>query len=162
MNKYKLPSLLSLCLIIACCACAQDTARENKTYNPASPTQSLSDQPAQPIPVEAVQVEPVLDPRLFEIETQFRSRLDVLETAITAAKNPAEEMELQKEAERLKIEWTLALNEVMLQIAREKGDTEAEAQALQLKDNIQNPPAHPANPVLRDPDTGKLLEGGAR
>jgi hypothetical protein len=85
-----------------------------------------------------------------------------LRMRISTAQTPEDQESLQREAMELKVEWSLALAKRQLELARERGDTEAEAEALNTINHVANPPTVLRQQVPRDPNAGIELPGGAR
>ena len=112
-------------------------------------------------PGSGEQITPRIEAGLAQIEEQFRSRMQVIEAELEMCTTEEERDAIQQRAHQLKIEWTLALANRQLELARQRHDVEAEAKILQGIDRIVNP-----LPVKHDgephSEAGNLSAGGAR
>lgn len=77
-----------------------------------------------------------LEPGLQAIEDNYRARLDDLKKQITVSQNPEELEALQTQVVVLKEEWTLALANRQLVLARERNDEKAIAEISRAIENI--------------------------
>jgi hypothetical protein len=78
-----------------------------------------------------------LEPGLQAIEDNYRARLKDLKKQIAATQIPEEIEALQSQAVVLKEEWTLALANRQLELARERNDVKAIADISRAIENIK-------------------------
>ena len=114
------------------------------------------------IPGNGEQVVPQLEAGLMQINADFRGRMDAIKVELSAATTEEARAEIQQRAQQLKVEWTLAIADRQLQLAREAGDTQTEAQLLQAIAAMQAPRAAVSETAPRDPNAGIVIEGGAK
>ena len=108
------------------------------------------------------QVQPVLEPGLAAVESNFGQQMEALKSELTATLTEDQRDEIQQRMQSLKIEWTLALANREFELARQKQDSKAEAEILQAISQITNPTPHEQTPVARDPKAGIVTAGGAK
>lgn len=113
-------------------------------------------------PGDGQQVVPQLEAGIAEIETMYGNRMQALKSKLNLATTEEERDALQQQTRELKVELTLALADRQLELARERGDTEAETELLTAKQAIMNPPSVERVQVKRDPNAGVRVEGGAK
>ena len=102
-----------------------------------------------------------LEPGLAKIEADYQARMDALMSELASATEDQREA-VQQQAAELKVQWTLALANRQLELARQRGDVAAETEILHAIQAMQKPPATEGQPVVRDPNAGIQIEGGAR
>jgi hypothetical protein len=144
MYKFKLLSALVLgCGVLAF---AGETPESATTPSPDRTDNDVVrvEIPATTDPSVSEPISTRLDPRIAQIEATYRTRMQALKSQIGATADPVSQDQLQQQAGQLKIEWTLALADRQLELARERKDSRAEAELLQAIERIQHPRTAPA------------------
>ncbi len=108
------------------------------------------------------QVQPQLEPGLAKIEENYRRQMESLKNELASATTDDQREAIQQRAAELKMQWTLALADRQLELARQQGNAEAETEALHAKQAMLNPPTALRQQVPRDPNAGIVIEGGAK
>lgn len=141
-----------------------DNARDRLANTPALTDAEIQrpEGQMQAEPGNGQQVVPQLEPGIAEIEAMYLNRMQTLKSQLNLATTEEERDVIQQQARQLKVEWTLALADRQLELARERGDTEAETELLAAKQAILNPPSAERVQVKRDPNAGITVEGGAK
>jgi hypothetical protein len=153
--------LLITFLTIAVLGLAGDE-RQAARVRPESNVPQTSVQAQTLDPGSRVQAAPQLEPEVAAIEASFGQQIQMLSSEFASAQTEDEREAVQQRVQSLKIEWTLALANRQLELARQKQDAKAEAEILQMIAHITNRVAPALTPIPRDPQTGAAIEGGAR
>ena len=152
--------LLSAILVVGLIGFAGDEQRD-RTPAPQPPIERVSVQ-AQAEPGTGEQVQPVFEPGIAQINGSYQPRVDALIAELDAATTEDAREEVQQRVMRLKLEWSLAVMGRHIEIARENGDAQLEAELSVSKERMENPPTVTRVEVPRDPNAGIEREGGAR
>jgi len=103
-----------------------------------------------------------LEPGLAKIEADYTAQLETLRHELAAAITEEQREAIQERAVQLKVQWTLALADRQLELARQEQNAEAETEILKAMQAMQNPRSTARQEVERDPNAGIVIEGGAK
>jgi hypothetical protein len=136
-NKTSVFIALLAVLMLCYCAVAQQPAEEATDNAAGNSAIQRSDIQARTGQVElGDQIETELEPGLASIETNFKARMEGLKTQMAAARDAAEMDQLQQQAQQLKVDWSIALANRQLELARARKDTQSEAAILETIENL--------------------------
>gem|GEM_PF-6288884 len=95
---------------------------------------------------DAVAPEVLKDERVLALENDYSTNLQALWEEIQDESDPSERGRLQKEVERIKTDQEMALTELYLEIAVERGDEDRVMQLQEVLDQLYEPKvAEPSN-----------------
>lgn len=161
-SRKKFFVLLVAFIAVGMIGFAGDERRAETTRTDADIVRTDGTAPAEAVAEIGEQVQPKLDPGLAKIEETYRLQMESLKNELAAATTDDRREAIQRRAAELKMQWTLALVDRQLELARAQGNGEAEAEALHAKQMMLNPPVAERQPVARDPNVGIVIEGGAK
>ena len=163
MNGKRIFCALIVLLLAASLVVADD--------EPRVPTSTLTDKdivrtdaptPATAEPGLGEQMQPMLEAGLAQIEMAFGEQMESLKAEFASATTEDAREAVQQRMMQLKKDWSLAIIDRYIELARERGDSEAEAEEMAAKNALLNPPVMNVQPVPRDPSAGIHIEGGAK
>jgi len=99
---------------------------------------------------------------LAKIEADFTAQMETLRHELAAAITEDQREAIQERAVQLKVQWTLALADRQLELARQDQNAEAETEVLKAMQAMQNSQPSARQEVERDPKAGIVIEGGAK
>jgi hypothetical protein len=108
------------------------------------------------------QMQPILEPGMAAIEKSYGLQMQALNAEFNAAATEPQQDEVQQRMQALKVQWTLALANRQLELARQANDSKAEAEILSAIGAIMQPLRPAAQSEPRDPNAGIEIPGGAK
>jgi len=114
-------------------------------------------------PSEGEQVPPQLPPEFEALERPYMDQIAALSAQLNDGLSDDQQLVIQEQIMTLKRGLKLARLKLALEQVRANGDTEAEARISASIQHLLNPTSKRASqPVVRDPQTGAEISGGAR